>query len=235
MIEKIFSDYFAQRENFLTNIDVRLKIIFVMVCIVVNLLSQFIFVPIGIFLFVLFALLIIRIPLKLILFRIISPFGIAVVVLFIQIFFYGQNQLFNLNLFGFHLIGFKEGLFRGLFIMCRIIGAVSLILFLSMTTPVNHLLKALSWFKIPLIWIEIALLTYRYIFVLIEDAINIKNAQRVRLGYNNWKTTLKSLGVLVGTVVIRAYDQAQNTYQAMILRGYKGKLLHYEYNRNKKN
>lgn len=222
MLTEIFSDYFAHKKNFLTNIDARIKIALILLIILINLATQQIVFSITITLLILFALLSLKIPLKIILLRLVSPLGIALTVLFIQMFFYGETPLFKLNLFGLNVIGFKEGLDRGFFIMARIIAAVSLILLLSMTTPVNKLFKALGWFKVPLVWIEIGLLTYRYIFVLLEDVLTIKDAQKVRLGYSNCKLTKASIGVLGGSIFIRAYDQAINTFQAMFLRGYGG-------------
>jgi cobalt/nickel transport system permease protein len=48
------------------------------------------------------------------------------------------------------------------------------------------------------------------------------SAQRLRLGYSTVKRSLSSTGVLAGTVLILSLDQAVRTYDAMMLRGYKG-------------
>ena len=206
MLTEIFSDYFAHRKNLLTNIDARIKLVFIAIMIVINLTAKQILIPVTIALSIFFILLFLKVPLKIILLRLVCSLGIALVLLLIQVFFYGA-----------------EGFYRGIFIMSRILAAVSLILLLSMTTPVNKLFKALGWFKVPLVWIEVGLFTYRYIFVLLEDALTIKDAQKVRLGYSNYNLTKTSLGVLGGSIFIRAYDQAMNTFQAMLLRGYGGK------------
>jgi cobalt/nickel transport system permease protein len=158
-------------------------------------------------------------------FRLIAPFGVAGVVLFTQIFFYGGTPFFEWNLFGLRLVGYEEGLSRGFLIMWKVVGAVSSVLFLSMTTPADKMFSAASWFRVPRTWIEIALLTYRYIFVLLEDAITVKDAQKVRLGYCNWRRSLRSLGTLAGAIIVRAYDQSLSTYQAMWLRGYSGRMM----------
>jgi len=107
-------------------------------------------------------------------------------------------------------------------IMSRVIGGVSLILFLSLSTPANRLFLAASWFHLPKIFVELTLLVYRYIFVLIEEVVTIKDAQKVRLGYHGWHQSMRSLGVLGGSLILRAYDRAGRVFEAMSARGYSG-------------
>jgi cobalt/nickel transport system permease protein len=220
MLNEIFSDCFAHKDNFLTRIDPRIKMVFVGLTIILILISTKGLIAAVTLVLSLSFLLGAKVPFQLILHRLLGPLGIASVILFTQIFFHGTTPILEYDFFGFHLVGYWEGLIRGFLIIWKVLGTVSLIIFLSMTTPVNKLLRAARWFKIPYTWIEIALLTYRYIFVLLEDVITIRNAQKVRLGYSNLRKSLKSLGELAGLAVIRAYDQSILTYEAMVLRGY---------------
>ena len=91
-------------------------------------------------------------------------------------------------------------------------------------TPAYKIFGALRWFHVPEAWVEISLLVYRYTFVLLDQTADIAAAQRVRLGYSTLGRSLSSAGVLAGTVVARSMDQAMRTYEAMILRGYQGRL-----------
>jgi cobalt/nickel transport system permease protein len=150
------------------------------------------------------------------------PLVMAAVVLITQLFFYGTTPLFAIPFLGFNLVGYEEGLVHGLLIMCRVIGGVSLILFLSMSTPAHKLLLAARWFRLPKVFVELSLLIYRYIFVLIEEAVAVKDAQRVRLGYGSWRQGMRSVGTLGGILVLRAYDRAERVFAAMIARGYSG-------------
>ena len=218
----VFSDVFAHRKNFITGIEARLKIAFTVIALVINLLSPTIYTPIALALFCLVTLLAAGIPLRLIGIRLTIPLIMAGVVLITQIFFYGTTALFSVPLWGFNLVGYEEGLAHGVLIMCRVIGGVSLILFLSMSTPVHKLLMAAAWFRMPKIFIELALLIYRYIFVLLEEIVTIKDAQRVRLGYHDWRQSMKSLIILGGSLILRAYDRAERVFEAMVARGYTG-------------
>ena len=206
MLNDAFSDYFARRINYLTEMDARAKALFVAAAIIIAVSSHNPYVPLIIFFLSLAVLLGIRIPPRVILLRVAAPLGVAGAVLFMQIFFYGM----------------AEGLARGLLIMTKVVGAVAVIIFLSMTTPVNKLLNAARWFKVPNIWVEIAMLSYRYSFVLLEDAITIRNAQKVRLGYSSLARSLKSFGELMGSTVIRTHDRSIAVYESMVLRGYSG-------------
>lgn len=222
MLSEIFSDSFAHRKNYLTEVDARAKMLFAALAIIIIILSRHFYVPLIAFFLSLAFLLGIRISPKIILHRLANPLGIAGVLFLIHIFFYGVTPIVELNIMGWHLVGYKEGLLRGFLIMGKVIATVSLVIFLSMTTSVNKLLKAARWFKVPNTWVEIAMLSYRYIFVLLEDAITVRDAQKVRLGYSSLARSLKSLGELVGATVIRGYDHSVAAYEAMMLRGYNG-------------
>jgi cobalt/nickel transport system permease protein len=216
----IFSDVFAHKENLITGIEARTKIAFTVIALLINLLSPSVYTPIAIAVFCLATLVFIRVPPRLLLLRLTMPLLMAAVVLITQLFFYGTTPLFTVPFLG--VVGYEEGLVHGLLIMCRVIGGVSLILFLGMSTPAHKLLLAARWFRLPKVFIELSLLIYRYIFVLIEEAIAVKDAQRVRLGYRSWRQGMRSVGTLGGILVLRAYDRAERVFAAMIARGYSG-------------
>jgi cobalt/nickel transport system permease protein len=91
-----------------------------------------------------------------------------------------------------------------------------------MSTPANKLLLVASWFRVPKIFVELALIIYRYIFVLLEEILTIRDAQKVRLGYRNWRQSMRSISMLGGSLILRAYDRAERVFEAMIARGYTG-------------
>ncbi|MEK7851411.1 MAG: cobalt ECF transporter T component CbiQ [Deltaproteobacteria bacterium] len=204
MFTETFSDIYAKRDNFLTKVDARIKVVLSLFFLLLNLMGG---AALSVFIFAvsISALIYIRIPARTLIIRLLEPLGVAGVVILVKFYFMGW-----------------AGLPEGFMIAFRVLGAVSIILLLSMTTPVDVLLKALSWFKVPRTWTDVALLTYRYIFVLLEDAYIVYSAQRIRLGYLGIRRSFASLGTLAGAIVIRAYDQAMATSQAMRLRGYAG-------------
>jgi cobalt/nickel transport system permease protein len=217
---EIFSDVFAHRENLISQIEVRTKISFTAAALIINLLSPGIFAPLGSTIFCLISIYIARVPMRLATLRLIMPLIMAGVVLITQLFLNGTIPLFSISLGRFVVTGYQEGLASGLLIMSRVLAGASLVLFLSMTTPTNKLLAAAAWLKTPNILVEITLLMYRYIFVLIEEMATMREAQKVRLGYRNWRQSISSLSLLGGSLIIRAYDRAERVFQAMLVRGY---------------
>jgi len=216
----VTSDIFSQKQNWGTSIDARVKMVFILMAVAVNLLFMSVWPSIGIAVMCLCALLSIKVPPRLLLMRLAIPLAMAATVAVIQLFLYGTTALFTIP--GLHLTGYEEGLARGLLIMWRVIAGSSLVLFLSMSTPTNKLLMAAAWFKTPKILIELALLIYRYIFVLLDEVTTMRDAQRVRLGYHNWRQSISSFSTLGGGLILRAYDRAERVFDAMLVRGYTG-------------
>jgi cobalt/nickel transport system permease protein len=221
-MQGITSDLFAQRQNRFNAIDARVKMVFILLALSVNLLSPTIHTPLFIAVASLTTLGFVGVQTKLLAIRLVAPLVMAATVVIVQMFFYGHSPLFTIHLWHFQIVGYHEGLSRGLLIMSRVIGGVSLILLLSMSTPINRLLGAARWFKISPTFVELALLSYRYVFVLLEEAVSIRNAQKVRLGYHKWRRNMSSVSSLGGSLILRAYDRSERVFEAMLVRGYTG-------------
>ena len=139
-----------------------------------------------------------------------------------QVFLSGGKPLARFEIFGLNFSPSAVGLSNGLHIMARVFGAVFAVLFLTMTTPVHKLLSAAAKLRMPKALVELSLFAYRYIFVLLDDAVTIYQAQKVRLGYAGAGVSVRSLGTLCGAVFVRAYSRAEAAADSMELRGYEG-------------
>ncbi len=219
---EIFSDILAYRENALTRIDPRVKLLLAVLTITGILLSSHFGFPPTVLASCLIAMIAIRIPLKLILARLAAPLGIVLVLMILQSLLVGSSPLFSFHLFGLKIEVLKEGALSGALIANRVLGSVSVLLLLSSTTKAHQIFHALRWFGVPKGWVEVALLMYRYVFMLLDQAGDVLSAQRVRLGYSSLKRSFSSSGLLAGTVIKAAMDQGTRTFEAMELRGYKG-------------
>ncbi len=161
-------------------------------------------------------------PLRILLLRFSEPLFIAATVLFLKMFFSGSEQIFTIGLAGFELAGHRDGLLEGVRIASRIVGGVSLLAVIGFSTPFTELMAALSWFRVPQVLIDVALFAWRYLFLLMEDAQVVYNAQKNRLGYVGYRRALSSFGTLAGVLVIKAFDNSQSITTAMVQRGYDG-------------
>lgn len=137
-------------------------------------------------------------------------------------FFQGGEPLFTLDLHGFVLVAYRDGLGLGLTLLVRVVAGVGLLTLLNCTTDFPGLIGGLRRLGLPATLAELLVLTFRYVFVLGDEARRMREAATVRLGFANWRLGLSSAGALAGMVLWRACDRSENVYRAMVARGYSG-------------
>ena len=218
-----FYQYLA-KSHWLCRIDARIKIVVTLILLGMVISYQGFLFPLGLCGLCLVSFVRMRIPLRTFLLRFSEPLFIMAVLLFIKTFFTGQEPLFEIHGLGIMITAYQDGFLQGLMVASRIGAAVSAVALLGFSTPFTEFLAGLSWMKIPKGFIEIILFAYRYLFVLVEDALVIYQAQKNRLGYSTMRRGLNSFGVLAGSLTLKGFDQSQTTTQAMVQRGYNGHL-----------
>ncbi|MCC7212735.1 MAG: hypothetical protein IT451_12965, partial [Candidatus Brocadia sp.] len=102
------------------------------------------------------------------------------------------------------------------------LGGISLVITFSYTTTISRLCAGLTWFRVPNTIVELMAFMYRYIFLFVDEVATMWIAQKSRLGHTSWRKMIPSLGSLCGTLIIRAFDRAERTSEAMYVRGYEG-------------
>ncbi|MGD0092295.1 MAG: cobalt ECF transporter T component CbiQ [Planctomycetota bacterium] len=220
----LFSDIMACRTNALTRVDSRVKLVSALAVLVAVLCSTHLALPLAVLAACLAAMLALRLPVRLTLLRLAAPAVVVLVLTVVQVFMYGVTPLWTFTLGGCTFTATVEGAWKGALLGARVFGAVSAMLLLSSVTPAHQLFHALRWLGMPKTWVEVALLMYRYVFVLLDETADVATAQRVRLGYAGVSRSLSSLGVLSGTVIVRSLDQSMRTHEAMVLRCYRGSM-----------
>jgi len=65
---------------------------------------------------------------------------------------------------------------------------------------------------------------YRYLFVMVDEVIRMRQARDSRNfgGKRIWQ--LKIIGNMVGTLFIRSYERGERVYGAMVARGFEGQI-----------
>lgn len=106
----------------------------------------------------------------------------------------------------------------------RSLGAVSCLYFLALTTPMTEIITVLHRLKVPVIITELMVLSYRFIFVLMETAITINRAQSSRLGYISLKISYRSMSRLFSALLGKVFVKSQELYNAMAARCYMGEI-----------
>lgn len=217
-----YNDFALEHESILQKIDPRIKLAFILVALAVDVMTQKLIIPAGVLGFCLVTLIVTGADLKYTGKRMLPALGIALIILVTQIFFYGGTPMFTIPIFHYQIVGYVEGLKHGLLLMMRVLGGISLILFLTVTTTVEQLIFAAGWFRLPHPLIEIMTIAYRYIFIFLEEFDRLKKAQKMRLGYNGWRKSMQSVGNIGGIIIIRVFDKSEMLYNTMRSRGYQG-------------
>ncbi len=114
------------------------------------------------------------------------------------------------------------GLAAGL--IARSTAGLTCILFLALTTPVTDLLAGMRRLGLPVEVAEVALLTYRFLFLLADTATAMDAAQAARLGHDGFQRRLRSLGLLAANLLPRAMDRARRMEIGLAARGWEGEM-----------
>jgi len=102
--------------------------------------------------------------------------------------------------------------------------SILVLILLSSTTKLDDLLNGLSQLGVPRVMILIVSFMYRYIFVLADEVMRIKQARDSRNFGGNWLHHIKTIGNMLGTLFIRSYERAERVYAAMLSRGFEGQM-----------
>ena len=131
-------------------------------------------------------------------------------------------DFFAIPIGNWYLTASFHSFFYAIQLILTALAAVSCLYFLSFTTPMPDILEVLKKLRCPKLLIELMLLIYRFIFVLLDIASAISTSQNCRLGNRNYKTSLKSFGLLGSVLMIRAVQRSNRLYDAMEARCYDG-------------
>lgn len=111
-------------------------------------------------------------------------------------------------------VSFVSILFRGLLSLQAVLILISNIGFLN-------LFNSLKRIGLPKVLTTQLLLTYRYLSVIIEEAIIMKRA-RIARGFGKKSYPLKDWGIFIGQLLIISTRRASEIHNAMLARGFNG-------------
>jgi cobalt/nickel transport system permease protein len=124
---------------------------------------------------------------------------------------------------GFALSITRESINQGVYVFCRMIGGMSALCFISLTTPITDIFTAFRQCRVPEVVIDLMMIIYRTIFILLDQVIQIYHAQIMRLGYSSYRESIHSFATLCGAAFIASWDAGNDLILAMDARCYNGK------------
>jgi cobalt/nickel transport system permease protein len=116
------------------------------------------------------------------------------------------------------------GLGAAVLLVAEALALVTLMLVLLATAPLDATLKAAHALHLPGLLVQLVLLTYRYLFVVVDELSRLRVALRVR-GYRNRASrhSYHTVGSVAGTLLVRSSERAERVGQAMRCRGFDGR------------
>ncbi len=116
-----------------------------------------------------------------------------------------------------------EGSFFVLKFFVRLVNSLSLTFLIFYTTPFNDIIKSLKMLKVPDLFLMVILLTWKFLFILSQTVEETYMALKSRW----WERTHGSQArqIVAGRILFiyrRAWIKYDETYKAMISRGYNG-------------
>ncbi len=117
-----------------------------------------------------------------------------------------------------------EGLGSAVTLAGRAVAALLCLILFAASTPLADALPRLERLGVPAAVTEVAALVYRLLFLLLDTATTVREAQAGRLGFATWRTTYRCVAAQAAAIFLGSFDRARRLEQGLALRGYTGSL-----------
>lgn len=104
----------------------------------------------------------------------------------------------------------------------RSLTALAATFWLVLNLPFPQLIVLLKRVRVPRLLTEQILLTWRFIFILLDEALAIHRAQTLRFGYRSLPKSYRSLAMLVGLLFTRVLIRYQQMATTLDIKLYQG-------------
>lgn len=131
--------------------------------------------------------------------------------------------LYRLPLLGWPVT--EQGLRSALYLITRVETAATLSVLLILCTPWTHVLKALRVLHVPVVFVVILGMTYRYIFLMLHIARDMFEARQSRMvGVLDGAERRRMAASAVGVLLDKSFQLSSEVYLAMQSRGFRGEI-----------
>jgi cobalt/nickel transport system permease protein len=162
-----------------------------------------------------------RVPIKQLMLRLLPVNGFIVFLWIFLPFTLTGEPLFSIG----PLVGSHEGVLYATRITIKSNAIMVVLIALVASTSILTLGHAMHELKVPTKMVHLFFFTYRYVHVIYREYLRLINAMKVR-GFRPRTNmhTYRTFAYLVGMLLVRSCDRAQRVHNAMLCRGFKGKL-----------
>jgi cobalt ECF transporter T component CbiQ len=119
----------------------------------------------------------------------------------------------------------EQGVRTASFLLLRAETCVTLSTLLVLTTRWAHILKALRVLRLPVVFVVILGMTYRYLFVILETALDMFESRKSRtVGVLEASDKRRLATATVGVLLSKSYHLSSDVHLAMQSRGFRGEV-----------
>jgi len=166
-----------------------------------------------------------KIPLRIYSHLLLLPLSFALLSSMVVALMHGSgDMLYAIEPFGLRIGIREDGAALALLLIARTFGGMCSLFFIALTTPMIEIFAVLKSLRIPEPMIELSMMIYRYIFVFLDQAAMIHNAQVMRLGNLSTRRSIDSFSMLASVLFLRSWEQGERLIVAMDARCYDGRL-----------
>lgn len=135
---------------------------------------------------------------------------------------------YNLSLGFCYVFTSLEKLKAMLFLMLKAFAAISAMEMMTLSTPASEIISVIQRAHVPKLITELMNMIYRFIFILFDVNLKMRNSSDSRLGFCDIRTSWYTFGNIAGNILIVAFKKADAYYNAMESRCYDGELTFLE-------
>lgn len=219
-----YAEELAKKDGLLQRLDPRVKVIGMMLLLIDAALARNLFVIVGIFGVGLTLALLSRVPIRTLVTRAwLGALLFTGVIALPSIFITPGRVFYHLPLLNWPVTA--QGLQSALYLITRVETAVTLSLLLVLCTLWTHVLKALSVLGVPVVFIVILGMTYRYIFLMLQTARDMFESRQSRMiGVMDGPARRRLAAASAGVLLTKSFHLSSEVYLAMQSRGFRGEV-----------
>ena len=220
----LFAEQLAQADGFLQKLDPRVKIVGLLALILAATLARNIFTILFVFAVAVLLAVLSRVPIRTLATRAwLGALFFTGMIALPAIFLTTGDALLRLPLLDWTITA--QGLTSAIYLISRVETTVTLSLLLVLCTLWTHVLKALRVLRVPVVFVVILGMTYRYIFVMLETAQNMFEARQSRLvGALGASESRRIAAASIGVLLSKSFYLNSEVYLAMQSRGFRGEV-----------
>lgn len=222
MERALYAEELAKAHGLLQRLDPRIKVVGVLALIVASAMAHKLWVIGALFAVAVAVAAMSRVPFGLLARRVwIAILAFTGVIVLPAPFVIPGREVWRLPGVGWPVTA--QGLASACYLVARVETAATLSVLLILCTPWSHVLKAMRVLRVPVVFVVILGMTYRYILLLLQTAHDMFDSRRSRMvgklpGAERRRVAASSAGVLMS----KSLQLSGDVYSAMLARGFRG-------------